>query len=138
MQQQVKKSAYGAVGFCMGGRLAVLTAAELGEKIAAAASFYGGNMAPDEQRLFTPLLDRFANVHGELLLLYGAEDQSIEPREHGRIAERLSSLKKAYTLVVYPTAGHAFASHGRKQMYQREPAEDAWRRTFELFDRSVR
>jgi carboxymethylenebutenolidase len=137
-QPQVRKAAYGAVGFCMGGRLAVLTAAELGETIAAASSFYGGNMAPDEQRLFTPLLDRFAKVSGELLLIYGAEDQSIEPREHGRIAEALSRLKKAYTLVVYPTAGHAFASHGRKQMYQREPAEDAWRRTFELFDRTLK
>jgi carboxymethylenebutenolidase len=41
-QANVKHGHYGAVGFCMGGRLAVLTAIALGTKVAAAASFYGG------------------------------------------------------------------------------------------------
>ncbi|MEA2664046.1 MAG: carboxymethylenebutenolidase, partial [Candidatus Eremiobacteraeota bacterium] len=45
---EVARRAYGAVGFCMGGRLAVLSAIVLGEKIAAAASFYGGGIAPEQ------------------------------------------------------------------------------------------
>src|SRR5258708_10522591 len=35
----------GTTGYCMGGRLSLITAANLGEDIAAAASFHGGNLA---------------------------------------------------------------------------------------------
>ena len=137
-QPQVKKGPYGAVGFCMGGRLAVAVAAELGEKIAAAAAFYGGGIAPEEQRFFTPLLDRLADVKGELLLIYGGEDASIAPKEHARIAETLSSLKKTYTLTVYPGAQHGFASRDRTSVYDAEAAENAWDQTLALFDRTLK
>ena len=136
-QSEVKKGAFGAVGFCMGGRLAVLTAIELGEEIAAASSFYGGGIAPKEPRFWPVLTDRLADVKAELLLLYGAEDQSIEPAEHGRIAETLSAAKKRYALVVYPGAGHAFASRDR-EAYEPGVAENAWARTLALFDRTLR
>jgi len=35
----------GTTGYCMGGRLSLITAGDLGERIAAAASFHGGNIA---------------------------------------------------------------------------------------------
>ena len=35
----------GTTGYCMGGRLSLIAAANLGERIAAAASFHGGNLA---------------------------------------------------------------------------------------------
>lgn len=134
---EVKKSGYGTVGFCMGGRLAVLSSIELGEQVAAAASFYGGNIAPREQRLFVPLLNRLADVRAELLLLYGAEDQSILPDEHARVAEALSANKKRYTLSVYPGAGHAFASRDRES-YNASVAESAWTETLALFERALK
>jgi carboxymethylenebutenolidase len=134
---EAKKDPYGAVGFCMGGRLAVLTALELGERLAAASSFYGGGIAPKERRFFDPLVDRLGEVKAELLLLYGAEDQGIPPDEHGRIAEALSEHKKRYALVVYPGAGHGFASRDRDS-YDADAAENAWARTLALFDRTLR
>jgi carboxymethylenebutenolidase len=137
-QPKVKKSPYGTVGFCMGGRLSVVVAAELGEKIGVAVSFYGGGMAPDEQRAFTPVLDRLPKITAELLLIYGGEDASIAPREHGRIAEALSAHKKKYTLTVYPHAGHAFASSGRPANYDAQIAADAWARTLHLFERTLK
>lgn len=137
-QAQVKKTPYGAIGFCMGGRLAVVVAAELGERIRTAVSFYGGGMAPDEQRAFTPVLDRVPKITAELLLIYGGEDASIAPREHGRVAEALSTHKKKYTLTVYPEAGHGFASSGRPANYHAQAAEHAWDRALSLFDRTLR
>ncbi|GAC1659713.1 MAG: dienelactone hydrolase family protein [Candidatus Elarobacter sp.] len=137
-QPKMKKDGYGALGFCVGGRLAVLTAAEFGEKIAAVAAFYCGGIAPEEQRVFTPLIDRLGDVKGELLLVYGAEDASIAPREHARIAEALSRHKKPYTLTVYPGAQHGFASHDRTEVYHAATAEKAWVSVLALFDRTLR
>jgi carboxymethylenebutenolidase len=136
-QPEVHHQGYGTVGFCMGGRLALLTAIELGTDILAAASFYGGNVAPEEQRFFVPLLDRLGAVRAELLLIYGADDESIAPWEHARIVERLSAEKKSYTLSVFPGAPHAFASRDRPS-YRTEQAEKAWIETLALFARTLR
>ena len=121
----------------MGGRLAVLTALALGPKIAAAVSFYGGGIAPQEPRHYPPLLDRLRELQSELLLIYGADDHGIAPDEHGRIAETLSREKKRYTLSVYPGAPHGFASRDRDS-YRPEQAEAAWLETLALFDRTLR
>ena len=40
-----KPGGVGTTGYCMGGRLSLIAAANLGERIAAAASFHGGNIA---------------------------------------------------------------------------------------------
>lgn len=136
-QPEVVHDRYGAVGFCMGGRLAVLSAIARPGKFAAASSFYGGGIAPDEPRYFTPLLDRLDAAAAELLLIYGADDGGITPAEHARIAERLSGGKKRYTLSVYPGAGHGFASRDRES-YRGAQAEGAWAETLALFDRVLR
>ena len=135
-QPAVARTARGCVGFCMGGRLSFLCAVSLGDRIAAAASFYGGGIAPDEVRFFKPLLDRVPDVHGELLLVYGADDDGITPAEHGRLAEALSREKKRYTLSVYPGAPHGFASVDRAS-YRKEQAEAAWAETLALFARTL-
>jgi carboxymethylenebutenolidase len=135
-RREVKKARFGVVGFCMGGRLAALVALARPDRIAAAASFYGGGIAPEQVRFFTPIVDRFATLDGELLLIYGADDESIAPKEHARIADTLSSLKKRYTISVYPGAPHAFASVDRPS-YRRDQAEAAWAETLALFARTL-
>ena len=135
-QPNVAHDRYGVVGFCMGGRLAFLTASET-EKVVAAASFYGGGIAPDEPRLWKPCIDRAPKVHAELLMIYGADDEGITPSEHGRVAEALSREKKRYELSVYPGAPHGFASRDRPS-YRPEQAEAAWAQTLALFERTLR
>jgi carboxymethylenebutenolidase len=135
-QPNVAHGKYGAVGFCMGGRLAFLASAEV-EQIAAAAGFYGGGIAPDEPRHFKPIIDKAPAVHAELLMIYGADDEGITPAEHGRVAEALSREKKRYELSVYPGAPHGFASKDRPS-YRPQQAEAAWAQTLALFDRTLR
>ncbi|HTV74830.1 MAG TPA: dienelactone hydrolase family protein [Candidatus Acidoferrales bacterium] len=130
---EAKHGAYGVVGFCMGGRLAFLTAAEFGARIAAAVSFYGGGIAPDEPGLAPSILHRAPDIHAPLMLFYGAQDTHITPSEHARIAAELSTHKKAYTLSVYPHAGHGFASSDRDS-YNPQAAQDAWAHTLLFFE----
>ncbi len=133
----LKKGRLGAVGFCMGGRLAFLVAAAFGARVAAASCFYGGSIGSEQKRFFEPLLHRVPEIEGELLLLYGADDPSIEPREHGRIAEALSTNKKQFTMTVFAGAGHGFASRDRASLYNPHAAEIAWEETFRLFSRTL-
>ncbi len=135
-QANVAHERYGCVGFCMGGRLAFLSATAI-DKLAAAASFYGGGIAPDQPRFFKPIIDRAPQVHAELLMIYGADDEGITPSEHARVAEALSREKKRYELSVYPGAPHGFASRDRAS-YRPEQAEAAWAETLTLFDRTLR
>jgi carboxymethylenebutenolidase len=135
-QANVVHGRYGTVGFCMGGRLAFLSSVEI-PSIVAAASFYGGGIAPDQPRLWKPLADRFADVHAELLMIYGADDEGIAPSEHARVAESLSREKKRYELSVYPGAPHGFASKDRPS-YRPQQAEAAWAETLALFGRTLR
>lgn len=127
-RSEIKSDELGAVGFCMGGRLAFLTALELGTRIGAAVSFYGGGMAP--------LRDRIGELQSPVLLLYGADDEGIPPSEHARLAEALSRHKKRYTLSVFPEAGHGFASVDRPN-YRRKAAEAAWDMTLEFFPKHM-
>jgi carboxymethylenebutenolidase len=134
----LKQGPLGAVGFCMGGRLAFLTAAAFGDRLAAASCFYGGSIGSEKRGFFDTLLHRVPEITAELLMIYGADDPSIQAQEHGRIAEALSSHKKQYTLSVHAGAGHGFASRDRTALYNPHAAEIAWADTLTLFERALR
>ena len=124
---------YGVIGFCMGGRLAFLTAAEFGTKIAAAVSFYGGGIAPTEPRLGRAILTgRAPDVTAKMLLIYGADDGGITPDEIARVTEALAVAKKDATVHVYPGAGHGFASQDRES-YVPAVTAAAWAETASFF-----
>lgn len=132
---EVERAPYGAVGFCMGGRLAVLTAITLGDAIGAVASFYGGGIAPEEPRFFPLLCDRIPEATAPMLMVYGTDDQSIGPSEIGRVAEALARRRERFEISVYPNAMHGFASRDRAAVYRPEAAESAWDETLAFFER---
>jgi carboxymethylenebutenolidase len=117
----------GIIGFCMGGRLAFLANCRFPDRIKAAVGYYGGGISPQGPDRFgrTPPIGEAHEMQTPILLGYGADDQSIPPAEHARIAETLSAAKKRYTLSVYPDAGHAFLCEERAN-YAPQAAEKAW------------
>lgn len=122
-------------GFCMGGRLAFRANAELADRIAAAACFYGGGIAPRESHFGRgPLLDLVPRMHAPLLLCYGVKDQSIAPDEHARIAEALSRAGLRYGLQVFPDAGHGFFCEERST-YDAAAAAESWKLMLDFFHR---
>ena len=131
-RDDIKHEGYGAIGFCMGGRLAFLAAAEFGSRIAAAVAFYGGGIAPAPESPRTPQLHRIPGISASLLMIYGADDHAIDATEHGRLAAALSAAKKEYAISVYPDAGHGFASRDRDS-YRPDVADVAWRSALRFF-----
>ena len=60
------------------------------------------------------------------------------PPEQGReLAKKLKEMGKDVELVIYPNADHAFFNDARPSVHNPEAAQDAWRRTLELFRRHL-
>ena len=126
---ECSSKSYGVVGFCMGGALAQYTATKEGAKVGAAVSFYGG---------FKKVPLEWQNLTAPLLLIYGEDDQGV-PAADGREREKqLKAMGKKVQLVVYPRANHAFFNDTRKEVYNPEAAQDAWKRTVDWFRTNIR
>src|SRR5262245_44599210 len=118
----------GAVGYCMGGQLA-LFAGCIEPNIGAIVDFYGihPNVKPDYARLGGPVLGLFAEKH------------SVVPPETARQVE--ADIKKAGKPVeihVYPGVDHGFFNDERADVYDKASAADAWKRTLAHFRKHLK
>ena len=118
---------FGVIGFCMGGALAQYEAT-LNPKVGAAASFYGG---------FKKVPVDWPNLNAPLLLIYGENDKGVPAAQGLELQKQLREMGKDVDAVVYASADHAFFNDARPEVYNAEAAADAWRRTIELFRRSL-
>lgn len=73
----------GAVGFCMGGGMAIVSAASHPDRFAAVASFHGGNLATDEPD--SP--HRYAKQLEAELYIAAAENDDLYPTEMAKVLE---------------------------------------------------
>ena len=92
----------GVVGFCMGGMLTLVVAAQQGDKIGAAAPYYGaplGDSAPDWSGLTAPVRGHFA-----------ANDDHFPPEAVKALEAQLRDLGKDVEFEVHAASGHAFTN----------------------------
>jgi carboxymethylenebutenolidase len=112
----VTGDAVGVIGFCMGGMLALVIAAQQGEKVAAAAPFYGaplGDSAPDWSNLQAAVLGHFAE-----------NDDFFPPDAIRDLEQELRGLGKDVVFEVVPETGHAFANEENALGTYHEEAAD--------------
>jgi carboxymethylenebutenolidase len=115
----VSSSKIGAVGFCMGGGFVLVLAAQQGDKIGAAVSFYGvlGEEYPS-----------FANLSAPLLGHFGEQDEmqsTDQVRELAVAIEQQTGQRPDFRF--YPGAGHAFFNdENLLGTYDPEHATKAW------------
>ena len=130
----IPRSRTGIVGFCMGGSVALVTAAR--RDLGAAVTFYGGGVT--EGRFgFGALVDEAPALKAPWLGLYGDLDHAIPVAgvEELRIAAAKSG--QPTEIVRYPDAGHGF-NCDQRQSYHESSATDAWHRMGEWFDHHLR
>ncbi len=124
----------GVIGYCTGGRQAVLAACQM--KMQAAVDCYGAYVTrstPEGDQLPRPsIADVIGDLSCPLLGLFGAEDPAPSPREVSELEALLQELRKDYKFHVYDNAGHAFFSVDSPK-YRTAAALDGWEKVCDWF-----
>ena len=115
----VTSNGIGVVGFCMGGMLSFLIAANRPDKVNAVVPFYGfpqGATEPDWSKLT-------AVVSGHM----AEQDSFFSPEAARALEAKLRAMGKNVTLTVHPGTGHAFmAPHNALGTFNAEVAAKVW------------
>jgi carboxymethylenebutenolidase len=123
--EAVRGTSVGVVGFCMGGALTLIVAAQLGDKVGAAVPYYGaplGDMAPDWTGLTAPVMGHFAE-----------NDDFFKPDAVRELESSLQGMGKDVAFHFYPGCGHAFANEDNALgTHDEDAARQAWVRTLEF------
>jgi carboxymethylenebutenolidase len=124
----------GVIGYCSGGRQAVLAACNL--ELDAAVDCYGafvvGTVPEDAPLKVTNLVDQLPNLGAPLLGLFGNDDQYPSPAQVDELEGILKRHGKTYEFHRYDDAGHAFFSVDRPA-YRPEAANDGWEQIEKFF-----
>lgn len=122
----------GIVGYCMGGTVAFL-ANTLG-LVGAAATFYGGGVVTGRFGL-APMVELAPSLLAPWLGLYGDLDTGIPIEQVEALRDAASRASVETEIVRYADGQHGFHCDGRPQVFNRDAADDAARRTYEFFER---
>jgi carboxymethylenebutenolidase len=125
----VKKTGFGAIGFCFGGHVAYL-AATLPD-IQATASFYGAGIATLTPGGGNPTLTRTAEITGTLYAFFGGHDPLISNEQTEQIEAALQAHRISHQVFRY-SAGHGFFCD-RRPDYNAQAAAESWNQVQQLF-----
>lgn len=128
-QPETRATAVGTTGYCLGGRLSLTVAGHLGDRVAGAASFHGGNIAaqddPDSPHLLAAAITAHVYVAG------ATEDTSFPAEQRDRLDQALTAAGVQHTIETYP-AGHGFAVPDNPT-YDPAAAARHWEATAQFF-----
>jgi carboxymethylenebutenolidase len=126
---EVRGEAIGTTGYCMGGRMSMIAAGEIGDKIGAAASFHGGRIAiaddPNSPHLAADRIAATVYVAGAI------EDASFTAEQAELLDSALTAAGVDHTVVFYP-AHHGFAVPDNGT-YDEQASERHWSALHDLY-----
>lgn len=123
-ESDIQSDRIAAVGFCMGGGIAILANALF--PLTAAISFYGG----DEPVLH----EQSADLSGPMLFFWGMRDKRLDAALRKKVIDALSHSGKTFANVEFSDADHGFFNDQRSA-YNPNAAREAWVFTLEFLKR---
>jgi len=124
----------GTVGFCFGGGMAIAAASTYPDRVAAVASFHGGNLATDQPT--SPHL-LVTEMKAELYMAVADQDRGYPPDMAERFEKALDDAGVRYRSELYAGCSHGWMKPD-VPVYDQQEAERGWGEMFALFDRVLK
>lgn len=124
---RVRADRIGAMGWCMGGGMALNLA--VNEPKLKACVIYYGRLVTDEAAL--------KKINASVLGLFGDQDRGIPVSDVEAFRDTLKRLKKQVEIHIYKGAGHAFANQNNARGYHPASAADSWQKTRDFLKRTL-
>lgn len=128
-RDDVAGSKVGTTGYCMGGGISLTVAGTYPDRIAAAASFHGGNLATDSELSPHLLAPR---MKGRIYVAGADKDNSYPTDMAERLDKALSEAAVDHRCEIYPGALHGWTMVDFP-VYNEAAAERHWSELFALF-----
>jgi carboxymethylenebutenolidase len=129
------KPRFGTTGFCMGGRVAFLTAVRNSD-VNATVPFYGGGMTRAGQPGGKAPIDDAASLKGPVLAFFGGKDAFIPMAEVDKFRDALNQGGKPAEIVLYADADHGFMCDDRPSHHPQH-AKEAFAKTIAFFKQNL-
>jgi carboxymethylenebutenolidase len=133
LSQKQVKGKVGTVGYCMGGGLAMRTAAALPQTVAACVSFHGSQLVsaePDSPHTLAP------KIKAQMYLGFAIEDRTMPPEAVEKLKAALDAAGVRYDSETYAGARHGWCVKDHT-VYNEPQAERAWANMISLFRRAL-
>jgi carboxymethylenebutenolidase len=131
----VVRPTFGAVGFCLGGTLALLSAAD--QPAQATVTYYAFPRAAAGAAVpAAHPVDVVGRVAGPVLAFWGREDY-IDPAEVDELQSALDGAPGDAEIEWFEGAGHAFLGGLTEERADSEAARKSWARTLEFFSKQL-
>ncbi len=127
----------GTVGFCMGGRSALLFACR-SDRVDATIDCWGGGISSDSPvtpNHPVPIVDLVGNLKRPVYAVFGAEDENPSPAHTSELRARLerAGTLGLVTMETFENAGHAFFADVRPERYREKAAFELWPKMVRFF-----
>ena len=128
-----KNRKMGTQGYCMGGPMALRTAAAMPDRVAAVASFHGGGLVTDKPN--SPHLEA-AKSKAQFLIAIAANDDQRAPNDKTALKDTFAQANPPAEIEVYAGAAHGWCPPD-SHVYNEPQAEKAWSRLLVLYGKAL-
>ena len=134
LREHAEGEQVGVVGYCMGARLAVRTAA-VDPEVVAVAGFHGGSLAVEDDPESPHLL--LEGTHAEYVFGHADQDRNMDEAAVARLGQALASAGLTASNEIYPGSPHGYTMNDTS-MYDERGAERSFEALRSLLDRTLK
>jgi carboxymethylenebutenolidase len=130
---EVSSLAIGTTGYCMGGSLSLAAAGEFPDRVVAAASYHGGNLATDAEDSPHRLAPR---IRAQVYVAGAVEDASFSDEQKQRLIDAFAAAKVNARVETYAGAKHGWVPSD-SAVYDRAASERHYQTLLALFESTL-